>query len=113
MRDKKTPQPQTPDEPQGRDLFQTPNYAVDLLIPFIPDNVGVIWECACGEGKIVKRLLYHGYAVVGTDLRQGINFLVQDYPENYDAIITNPPFSLAERFYKKCLEYDIPFALLI
>ena len=110
----KSPQKQNLKSVDGRDLFQTPNYATELLTPFIPKSIGVIWECACGEGKIIKILLAHGYAVAGTDLRfGGFNFLIQDYPENYDAIITNPPFSLKRKFYEKCIEFGLPFALLI
>lgn len=102
------------DSVDGRDLFQTPNYATELLIPFMPKNVNVIWECACGEGKIVKVLLANGYGVAATDLRfGGFNFLTQNYPEYYDAIITNPPFSLKRKFYEKCKEFGLPFALLI
>lgn len=113
MRKPKTQQKKSIDEISGRDLFQTPNYAVDLLVPFIPKDVGVIWECACGQGKILQALLNHGYGCAGTDLQQGINFLDDDYPENYDAITTNPPFSLKKEFYLQCLKYELPFALLI
>ncbi len=126
---KKT-QPQTVSTPQGRDLFQTPNYAVDLLIPFIPSYVSYIWECANGDGKIGKRLAYAGYDVLPTDIRKSLetgntihNFLGNDMdimlrlPINDNirnmAIITNPPFSLKQKFYEKCREYKIPFALLI
>jgi hypothetical protein len=125
----KTPQAQTPNIPQGRDLFQTPNYAVDLLIPFIPKHISWVWEPACGEGKIVKRLLDKTYLdVFASDIRHTdsffsdhINFLeAEKYPDNSDmpfhgesAIITNPPFSLKEKFYKKCKSFGVPFALLI
>lgn len=119
----KTNQPETPNELQGRDNFQTPNYAVDLLIPFIPDNIDVlIWEPACGKGKISKRLEYHGYRVLSSDIYDDlhtdriINFLDSnlDFEKNFGtAIITNPPFSIKRKFYEKCLWYGLPFALLI
>jgi len=125
----KTPQAQTPNVPQGRDLFQTPNYAVDLLIPFIPKHISWVWEPACGEGKIVKRLLDKtDLDVYASDIRQtenffsdNINFLTREkYPDKDDmpffgesAIITNPPFSLKEKFYKKCKWFGVPFALLV
>lgn len=102
---------------QTRDLFQTPNYAVDLLVPYIPKYIGNIWECAAGEGKIQQRLSYHGYNVIATDIRQknGFNFLTDGITwlgSNW-AIITNPPFSLKRKFYETCLKYGVPFALLI
>lgn len=107
----KTNQPQTPNEIQGRDFFQTPNYAVDLLVPFIPNEVRTIWEPACGDGKIVKRLEYFGYDVVSTDIKWGTNFLTATSRE--DAIITNPPFSIKIKFFKRCMELGLPFALLV
>jgi hypothetical protein len=113
MNKPKRPQKKTPGKVQKRDFFQTPPYAIDLLVPYIPKSISVIWEPACGNGMIVRRLLEHGYGVAGTDLSQGIDFLEYDYPESYDAIITNPPFSLKFAFYKMCLNYGKPFALLV
>ena len=115
----KTNQPETPVEVQGRDKFQTPRYAVELLIPFVPKHVEYIWECAAGEGKIVSLLEEHNYKVISTDIdgrHMKHNFildpLVEINPESL-AIITNPPFSLKKKFFIKCMEYGCPFALLI
>ena len=120
-----TTPPKTPDTPQGRDTFETPNYAVDLLIPFIPKDVRTVWECACGSGKIVRRLESKGYRVVSTDIRDfGFNHIwnfLEDTGEQFDedigythsAIITNPPFSIKSEFIERAFEYKIPFAFLI
>lgn len=117
--------PKTPNEPQGRDTFQTPNYAIDLLIPYIPKNIHYIWECAAGEGRIGKRLLDAGYGVCFTDIRAELagefNFITQKQPDAYVekmkavgwAIITNPPFSIKEEFIERAFEYGVPFAFLI
>jgi hypothetical protein len=125
------PQKGTPDKAQPRDLFSTPNYAVDILIPFIPNNILQIWECAAGDGKISIELetCSKHYTVISTDIRGKSftfpsvyynNFLTDPKPEIFDfygfdniAIITNPPYSLKRQFFNKCIEYDIPFALLI
>lgn len=117
----KRTQPQTPKKAQGRDLFQTPNYAVDLLVPFIPKGIQHIWEPAVGEGRISKRLEFFGYELSISDIRDDLtaekfNFVAQKLGFELSsrwAIITNPPFSLKQRFYYKCLEYKVPFALLI
>ena len=114
----KTTQPQTPNVVQGRDTFQTPRYATEILIPFIP--FGNIWECASGEGRMAEVLKQHYSQVKESDLNprvdvEKINFLYDNPP--YDAnnflIITNPPFSLKRKFYERCMELDAPFALLI
>lgn len=103
-------------KPQGRDLFQTPNYATDILVPFLKSlDIYNVWECACGNGKIVNRLEHHGISCVGTDLQGNPSFnFLNDYPYfNFTQIVTNPPYSLKKRFYLKCLSYSVPFALLI
>ncbi|HBD92990.1 MAG TPA: hypothetical protein DC057_02330 [Spirochaetia bacterium] len=109
---------ETPNIVQGRDTFQTPNYAVELLIPFIPKHIKYVWECACGDCKISNVLKQYGFIVKSTDLKYGINFLNESFPfsnefKNESMIITNPPYSLKRKFYNKCKEHGVLFALLI
>lgn len=121
MNKPKKNQAENPNSVDGRDTFQTPNYATDLLVPFIPKYVEKIWECAVGQWKLANRLIEHGYKVKGTDIR-----VLDDRTKEYNfvldaikhlpplvAIVTNPPFSLKRKFYERCREYGIPFALLI
>ena len=112
----------TPDVPQGRDTFNTPRYAVDILVPFIPKHITHIWECAAGEGRIVRYLRDAGYKVMGTDIRTlgdsvYCNFVEDNPPKNIysqpTAIITNPPYSIKEMFIEKAIKYNIPMAMLI
>ena len=101
---------------QGRDLFKTPRYATELLIPFIPKDIVTIWECAAGEGNITRVLDEYGYKVKSTDINnvyENYNFVLDDDPPFYDCIITNPPFSLKRIFFDICLSLRKPFALLI
>lgn len=123
VRRPRNPQASNPNQVDGRDTFQTPNYAVDLLIPYL-DGVSKsyrgrfsVWECAAGLGKIVRRLMYHGYDVRATDLDGStfpkLNFLNGHPKFFFDCIVTNTPFSLKRAFFRKCLEYQVPFALLI
>src|SRR5687767_14434166 len=115
----KTPQKEDLVGLSGRDQFQTPNYATDILIPYLKHmkifspNSFRIWECAAGLGKIVNRLGDKGLDVFGTDLQTGTNFLTAESPEWFECIVTNPPFSLKRKFYERALGYGVPFALLI
>lgn len=113
-----------PKTAQIRDTFQTPNYAVDLLVPFIPKDISEIWECASGMGKIADRLEYHGYEVDRSDIRpydntEIWNFVLDWSDDKYFsltkgyAIITNPPYSLKDQFIERAFEYGVPFAFLI
>lgn len=125
----KRPQKGNKNNVSGRDLFQTPNYAVDLLVPYLPErDIYYIWEPAAGEGKITKRLLatVKRSIIWSTDIREN-DFIREPNVKNFldnnnfywidnglnPIIITNPPFSLKYKFANKALEYDIPFALLI
>ena len=114
----KTTQSESLNEVQGRDLFQTPNYATELLVPFISKHIKYIWEPACGDNKISNVLEEHGFTVISTDLKYGANFL--DDPCPFDdllkpetMIITNPPYSLKKKFYQRCVEHGVSFALLL
>jgi hypothetical protein len=111
---------------QGKDLFLTPNHATRLLLPYVPENIMGVWEPACGPRKISK-ILAEKYEVLSTDIVVDENdfatrqhdFLSNSLPwdvQYYDkplAIVTNPPFSLKKQFFHKCIEYQLPFALLI
>lgn len=110
---KKT-QPRTPEVRQERDYFQTPNYAVDLLVPYLP-KYKTVWECAAGDGKIARRLIHHGFSVFSSDIvgDDPINFLTDAPLFGYDIIVTNPAFSIKKLFFDKCIEYGKPFALLV
>lgn len=75
-----------------------------------------ILEPACGEGAILKVLKEHPTTnfkrIEGYDLSQGKDFLKEDI--QYDAIITNPPFSLAKEFILKAKEVSRnKFAMLL
>ena len=79
------PQKEILGKSQPRDLFQTPNYATDLLVSFIPKNINRIWECACGERKIADRLEYHGYNAFASDIRKDLeNAIVINFRQFYE-----------------------------
>jgi len=40
-----------------RDLYETPAWVTDALIPHLPTSDCVVWEPAAGGGKMVDRIL--------------------------------------------------------
>ncbi|MDD5599443.1 MAG: hypothetical protein PHV82_15960 [Victivallaceae bacterium] len=100
----------------SRDDFQTPQEAVNILLPFLNKD-WTIWECACGKGNLYKAFLEKEFKVVATDILYGIDFLEYSYQNEinieFDCIITNPPYSIKEKFLEKCYELKKPFALLM
>ncbi len=66
------------------------------------DGCKKILEPACGSYAISNILQEYGYDVESRDLIFGNDFLLDDYSDNeYDAIVTNPPFKLWDLFVKK------------
>jgi len=101
------------------EFYPTPKEVTILLLEFLKipkDNV--IWESACGKGNMSRTMENMGYAVISYDLNDmgygdtGIDFLTSNYG-GFDWIITNPPFNISEDFIHRCIEYKVPFALLL
>lgn len=93
------------------DNFQTPATALDCLVPYLR-QAWMVWEPACGKGNLVSGLEERGFSCIGTDLNGGVNFLEADAGQ-YDCIVTNPPFSIKEKFLARCYALAKPFALLL
>lgn len=94
------------------DACQTPSYALQPLLPYL-QKFNTIWEPADGEGILVKALLEGGVGcVVCSDILVGQNFFTYD-PSDWDAIVTNPPYSIKRKWLKRCYELGKPFALLV
>lgn len=107
------------------DELYTPDEAVEMILPYIPKDVKTIWECtAIKESRIVKVLRDAGYNVITTSLtrlllpfssihiKDGQDFFKYE-PENYDMIITNPPYSLKDKFLKRAYDLKKPFMFLL
>ena len=93
------------------DDFQTPPEALYPLLPYLPHR---IWECACGQGVLTDYLRKNSFEVIATDIKDGNNFLSWCPPLNsFDAIVTNPPYTLKDDFLKRCYYLQKPFALLM
>lgn len=100
------------------DLYPTPPEVTVALLRFLnlPKETK-IWEPAAGDGDMAKAMWDCGMLVDETDIRSGQDFLTiwrpNDSEYDYDWIITNPPFSLAEEFIRHASELQRPFAMLL
>jgi hypothetical protein len=94
---------------RGEDLYETPAVAVEALLraESLPH---CLWEPAAGPGAIVRVLRDHGHVVIASDLIDygGLHF-ARDFldkigmPAGVEAIVTNPPFKLAQEFVEHAL----------
>jgi hypothetical protein len=100
-----------PKHARGSDIFQTPPAALNVLLAYLRPG-WTIWECSAGKGNIQSVLTAHGLRVIGSDLQHGQNFLTWQ-PEQYDAIVTNPPYSIKDEFLQRAYGLGKPFAFLL
>jgi hypothetical protein len=100
------------------DNLYTPEEAVFPLLKHIRKMFYkplVIWECCDpGESNITRVLKNAGYYINSSDILTGTDFLTKELNNLYfDMIVTNPPYSLKDKFLEKCYAYQKPFALLL
>ena len=95
---------------RGLDLYETPAAATEALLQ-VEQLPFRIWEPACGRGAIVNVLRAAGHRVIASDIAfydpthfAGRDFLLEPLPPQYEAIITNPPYQLAEEFVAHSLD---------
>lgn len=99
----------TEKERASNDFYATQPIAIDKLRETGELTCKDIWECACGQGDLSKRLENFGHNVTSTDLidrgygEGGVDFLTQTEVFNGD-ILTNPPYKYAKNFVLKALE---------
>lgn len=96
---------------RGDDLYETPAVAVEALLR-VEQLPHWLWEPAAGRGAIVNVLRAAGFRVLASDLVDygepthfaRRDFLMERLPEKVEAIVTNPPYKLAEQFVAHALD---------
>ena len=94
------------------DECYTPYYAVDPLLEFIPKDK-IIW-CPFDEewSAFYQTFKQGGHQVVRSSLAEGQDFFSYE-PEQWDIMISNPPFSKKDEVLQRAYELGKPFALLL
>lgn len=108
----------TDKEREENDYYATDPIAIDKLLK-VEQPSHYIWECACGDGHLAKRLKEYGFKVTTSDIVERdykLDF-TQDFlkmsrnglglNEEYD-ILTNPPYKYAKEFVQHSLEIIKP-----
>ena len=86
---------------------------VDQVLPLLPylDQTKTYYEATSGvSSNIVDGFTKYGYNIVGSGGRDFFETVADDV---YDGIITNPPYSLKDKFLRHCYDLGKPFALLL
>lgn len=97
------------------DEYYTPAYIVEILVPYIKQKkYKTIW-CPCDKesSEYVKVFIKEWFEVIYSHIDEWKDFLLYEPIKEYDIIITNPPFSIKNKIFDRCVELDKPFCLLM
>ena len=95
----------------GDEVF-TPFYAVEPLLKYIPKNK-TIWMPFDEEwSAFYQKLKEEGFNVVRSSLQEGQDFFEYE-PNEWDLIVSNPPFSLKDKVLERLYLFNKPFAILL
>jgi hypothetical protein len=107
-------------ERKERDLYETPAWVTEALLPHIMQRVdGPIWEPAAGSKKMSSVLERIVPFVFKSDIQgDGDDVEALDFLDahkllcDFDFIITNPPYELARHFIVHALDLSYPSGLV-
>lgn len=96
----------------NNDECYTPAYAVIPLLEFLPKDK-IIWcPFDTEKSEFVKVLKENGYNIVFSHIDNGQDFYNYE-PDNWDIIVSNPPFTNKRKIFERVLSFNKPFALLM
>lgn len=94
------------------DEWYTPIQAIYPILEYI-DNKKIIWcPFDTEESNFVKVLKNNGYTVINSHIDDGLDFFEYE-PDNWDIILSNPPYSKRNEILKRVFGFNKPFALLM
>lgn len=98
----------------GGDEQLTPRKTVEILLPYITHLKNKIIWCPFDkeDSNFVKVLTENGYNVVYSHIEYGQDFFKYE-PDEWDVIISNPPYTNKRAFWERCLGFGKPFTLLL
>lgn len=96
------------------DECYTPLYAVEPLLEFLPQfKDKTIWlPFDEDDSEFVKCFRANGYKIINSHINSGQDFYLYE-PEEWDLIISNPPFTNKREIFKRALSFNKPFCLLM
>jgi len=91
----------------------TPKYAVLPLLKYLKPNSKIWCPFDDENSEYVQTFRENGHAVIYSHIDRGQNFFEYLPDENeYDIIISNPPFSIKDQVLERLINLQKPFAVL-
>ena len=94
------------------DECYTPAYAVKPILKFIPENK-VVWCPFDTKDSHFVKMISQTNPVIHSHINNGEDFLEWEPKEDWDLIVSNPPFTNKRLFFERALSFHKPFALVM
>ena len=94
-----------------KDEYYTPKILVDAILPFVKKEWCVWCPFDTEHSEFVLGLKENGNEVVHSHIWEGKDFFEYE-PEEYDCIISNPPFTKKLLVFERLYELNKPFAVV-
>ena len=91
----------------------TPVYAITPLFDYIPTYKTIWCPFDTEDSHYVKEFRKRGNKVIATHIENGQDFFIYEPEEEYDLIVSNPPYSLKAEVFERLFKLDKPFAMLV
>lgn len=97
------------------DEWYTPKECVEIIVPHLKANG--IHKVLCPfdkeDSEFVRVLTAEGFDVTYSHIETGTDFFEIENLGDYDAVVSNPPFSKREKILERLFKADVPFALIL
>ena len=98
----------------NNDECYTPDYAVEPILDYIPKGATVWCPFDTDASEFVRLISKKDNVnVIKSHLDDGQDFLQWQPKEDWDMIVSNPPFSNKRKFFDRALRFNKPFALIM
>lgn len=98
---------------KASDEVYTPAYAVKPILEYLSPGMTIWCPFDTKESEYVRLLQEAGHNVIASHIDEGKNFFFYEPKEDYDCIISNPPFSIKDEILARLYELNKPYAMLL
>lgn len=94
------------------DNWLSPPHVVEILVPYLKKFKTIWCPFDLESSAFVQVLREHGFNVIYSHIYTGQDFFEYEPEEDYDAIVSNYPFTKRNAIFERCYDLGKPFALL-
>lgn len=97
------------------DEWYTPREPVEIIVPFLLQKgyKKVLCPFDKADSNFVIVLMEYGFNVSFSHIETGTDFFEITNLSDYDAIVSNPPFSKRQKILERLFESGVPFAMIL